>query len=267
MSLFFSLVPISPPFLPDMPPLSLSLFHTHTHAHTHSLSLPHSPTTTRPNMNFWQEPGSLFNCQCYRECPHKSNVVMPLKRLLALAITDTHTHTQTIFSSLSPTFFHVRPKHMHNRSRRCDVWEWGLWGCLRSRQTQQLQCLFAISTGSGPLRQTHGNLWISIFSKSCWASECITEQRKKECNECREVVYFYVVFFWCILYSIVYSGGWWGVKRDKWWHNLSDSPTLNHQIILKYLWTHYMASLAFLLIIHSCSIMLLVLVLLTKDEK
>ena len=157
MSLFFSLVPISPPFLPDMPPLSLSLFHTHTHAHTHSLSLPHSPTTTRPNMNFWQEPGSLFNCQCYRECPHKSNVVMPLKRLLALAITDTHTHTHT--NNLFLTFSHFLPRTPETHAQSlAQMW------CVRMRALR----LFALASDTAApvfvcnfhwLRSTPPNPW------------------------------------------------------------------------------------------------------------
>lgn len=47
----------------------------------------------------------MFYCQCYCECPHKSNAVMPLKRLLGLT-TQTHTHRFSHFFPLSLTLLH-----------------------------------------------------------------------------------------------------------------------------------------------------------------
>lgn len=158
----------------DSPPSLLLCPLSHTSARRPSSSvLPQ----IRPNMNFWQELGSVFYCQRFCECPHKSDAVMPLKRLPVRATKHTQTHSPLFFSSqLYLTFLHFNTKHMHIlHTQMC---EWGLWDCLCSHQIQQPQCLFAISTGSSPLHQTHGNLWISIFSKSSWASECMTEHRK-----------------------------------------------------------------------------------------
>lgn len=87
--------------------------------------------------------------------------------------------------------------------------EWGLWGCLCSHQIQQPQCLLAISTGSSPLHQTHGNLWISIFSKSCWASDWQSELRKSAGSALMmfsAVFLLYSVFY--ILYYIILQNNW-----------------------------------------------------------
>lgn len=167
VSLFLSAPPVYPPSTPSYS-LSLSLppFPTHTLA------------TLRPDMNFWQELGSLFNCQCYCECPRKSNAVMPLKRLLghanslSLALSLTH----IIHFSFSPTsslFMHTLA-HAQSNAQMWRVRTRALRLFVLTLTRLQLQFLFAISTGASPVHQTHGNWRISILSKGFWAA--------KECN-------------------------------------------------------------------------------------
>lgn len=48
--------------------------------------------------------------------------------------------------------------------------------CLCLHHLLPLQNVFAVSTGSRPLHQTLGNLWISSFSKSFWVSGCVTQR-------------------------------------------------------------------------------------------
>lgn len=79
--------------------------------------------------------------------------------------------------------------------------EWGLWACLCSHQIQQPRCLMAVSTGSSPFHQTHGNLWISIFSKSCWASDCKSELRKSAGSALMTLP---VGFLVCILHFVLH---------------------------------------------------------------
>lgn len=60
----------------------------------------------------------------------------------------------------------------------CVLRERELGVCLCLHHSQPLQSVFAVSTGSCPLHQTLGNLWISKFSKSFWVSGCVTQRRQ-----------------------------------------------------------------------------------------
>lgn len=152
----------------------------------------HTPTTVRPNVNFWQELGSLFNCQCYCECPHKSNAVMPLKRLLGLTITRTQ--------SLS----HFLPLLLHAHFSTCTIAPTDVTCenegfevvCAHIRHSSSSVCLqFPLA-----LVQSH-HTWefVDQHLLKKLLGVRLYNWTKTECNECNEVVIFMLFFtIWSI---------------------------------------------------------------------
>lgn len=149
------------------------------------------------NTNFWQELGSLFYYWSHCECPHKSNVVMPLKHLLIPAIKHTLSHTN--LSSYTYTLSHFFLKCMHNCVHRCDVWMRALWLFVLTSDTAvpMFVCNFHW------LRSTPPNPWEFVdqhLLKKLLGIR-VHNWAQRECNECSDVVIF-MWYFWDILYSL-----------------------------------------------------------------
>ncbi len=133
-------------------------------------------------------------------------VVMPLKRVLQDALqSDTRAHTPQNLSHSFSHFTSRTPEHRHNRTQMWRV------------RTRALRLFVLTSDTVAPVfvcnfhwpQSTPLNPWEFVdqhLLKKLQGMR-VYNWAKTECNECSEVVIF-MWYFWCVLCTIVYSGGW-----------------------------------------------------------